>query len=105
MVFTHKLVNDPVYRDQHLEDLRATTSAAATIVQLGGSDVPSCVQAARIVEPYCDGIGEGLPSLPHLKTSNLAPHKRPQLRMSSRNSHKTRLWIGTSKQIPVAFVD
>lgn len=58
MLFADKLINDPAYRDFHLEDLRQSksTSQAANIVQLGASSAESAVQAVRLLEVLCDGI-------------------------------------------------
>lgn len=61
MLLAHRLVEDPEYRDYFLEDLRLGASIASsnsrTFVQLGGNNPAICSQAARIIEPYCDGIG------------------------------------------------
>ena len=61
MLLAHRLIEEPEYRDYFLEDLRLgalnVSSNTRTFVQLGGNDPVVCAQAARIVEPYSDGIG------------------------------------------------
>lgn len=60
MYLPEKLLNDQEYFEYHLRDLTGgpAESAHPVIVQLGGNDLESIVQAGRKLQPYCDGIGE-----------------------------------------------
>lgn len=112
MLFANKLVSDTLYRDFYLEDLKlgAASARGPTLVQLGGSDVESCVQAARLVEPYCDGIGIvslDCSTLSTLDTRDRLTLRQPrihrsELRMPSRHSDSSRLWFCLVEQATVA---
>ena len=61
MYLPDKLFTDVEYRERALRDLQDERDLGSmkrpTIVQLGGRNVEELVTAARIFEPYCDGIG------------------------------------------------
>ena len=61
MYLPNKLFADVEYRERALRDLHDERDLGSmkrpTIVQLGGRSIDELVTAARIFEPYCDGIG------------------------------------------------
>lgn len=64
MLDSHRLLNDPDYLHLHLRDLQSAhpdwdAYTRPVVVQLCGNDPEVVVSAARCVEAYCDGIGEG----------------------------------------------
>jgi len=59
MYMANRLVNDEIYRERHLTDLRrgATLELGRPVVaQLGGNDPDVVCAAARILQPYVDAV-------------------------------------------------